>query len=175
MEIIVSASQPHPRTFITCISGKALCRPGEAERHKMCSQNTQTPQFLATVSQTPGGSRCSLFPQLPKGRRRFSARVFLQHSREQIPVQQELTYVHSSLEGLSAFLQNQTAAPIHHPSLPALTQHSLCPSTKSLPGFSHHSQARLFQQGLLQLLGFVFLLDQFFWVFFKCPPPCNQQ
>lgn len=79
--------------------------------------------------------------------------------------------------------QNQMAAkdkpPCPPPALPCPHRAQFVPKHSSLPGFSHHSQARLFQQGLLQLLWFVFLLDQFFWFGFffapPLPPPCNQQ
>lgn len=103
------------------------------------------------VSQTPGGFTLLPFPprpQLLEGRRRVSARAFLQHSREQIPVQQEAacSYLHSSLEGISVLKwispeHNQMAAknkpphPPPTPSLPALTEHCLCPSTAPSLGF----------------------------------------
>lgn len=184
LKIIVSVSQPHhPRVFITCISGKALCRPGEAERHGMCWSNTQKLQFLTAVSQTPGGFTLLPFPprpQLPRGRRRFSARVFLQHSGSKSLGSRSSLHIPAALwRGSLHFRVDQPRAKpdgiqghpklhIHHQPFPPCPHRAqFVPEHSSLPGFSHQSQARLFQQGLLQFLGFVFLLDLgFFWF---CP------
>lgn len=165
MEIIVSASQPHPRAFITCISGKALCRPGEAERHEMCSQNTQTPQFLAIVSQTPG--RITLLPFPPAAQRK--KKIQCQDFPPAFHVSRSSHTCTAPWRGSLHFCKTRKQLP--STTLPSLPSPSTVCARAQNPCLDFPTTARpgCSSRGYYSFLGLFFFLTSFFGFFLSAP------